>query len=163
MKTLFKARLSATLGAALLLPALHLAAAQAQEAGTVDISADEMEILETDKRAIFRGNVVAKRPSDTISCGEMNVIYVDVKKPDGTTGTEVDVLDCTGSSRIVTATQTITGNNAKFFVRRDELVVTGGVKVEQGKTVIRGPKLLVDLKTKRTRMVGGVKGSFVPK
>ena len=138
--------------------------AQAQEAGTVDIEANEMEILETDKRAIFRGDVIAKRPSDTIRCAEMVVSYVDAKKADGTSGTDVDQLDCKGATTITTATQTITGDLAIFYVRRDELVVTGNVKVVQGKTVIRGPKLLVDLKTKVTRMTGGrVKGKFVPK
>ncbi len=148
----------------LLLVAALPTAAHAQEAGAVDIEANEMEILETDKRAIFRGDVVAKRPSDTIRCGEMVVTYIDVKKADGTSGTEVDQLDCKGSTTIVTATQTITGDLAVFYVRRDQLVVTGNTKVVQGKTVIRGPKLLVDLKTKVTKMTGGrVKGKFVPK
>ncbi len=148
----------------LLLVATLPAVAQAQEAGAVDIEANEMEILETDKRAIFRGDVVAKRPSDTIRCAEMVVTYIDVKKADGTSGTDVDQLDCKGATTITTATQTITGDLAVFYVRRDELVVTGNVKVVQGKTVIRGPKLLVDLKTKVTKMTGGrVKGKFVPK
>lgn len=136
----------------------------AQESGAVDIEAAEMEILETDKLAIFRGDVVAKRPSDTIRADEMIVSYIDVKQPDGTTKTEVDVLDCKGNVTITTATQTITGSVAKFFVRKDELVVTGDVKVVQGTTVLRGPRLTVDLKSKRTKMTGGrVKGKFVPK
>lgn len=144
------------------------APAHAQEpppgAGVVDIEAGEMEILETDKRAIFRGDVVAKRPSDTIRCQEMIVNYVDVKQTDGSMATEVDKLDCKSAVTITTATQTITGDLATFQLRRDLLDVTGNVKVVQGKTVIRGPHLTVDLKTKRTKMAGGrVKGRFVPK
>jgi lipopolysaccharide export system protein LptA len=153
--------------AALALAALY-APAYAQEpapgAGVVDIEASEMEILETDKRAIFRGDVVAKRPSDTIRCQEMIVNYVDVKQSDGSMATEVDKLDCKSAVTITTATQTITGDLATFQLRRDLLDVTGNVKVVQGKTVIRGPHLTVDLKTKRTKMAGGrVKGRFVPK
>jgi lipopolysaccharide export system protein LptA len=133
-------------------------------AGVVDIEAGEMEILETDKRAIFRGDVVAKRPSDTIRCQEMIVNYIDVKQTDGSMATEVDKLDCKSSVTITTSTQTITGDVATFQLRRDLLDVTGNVKVVQGKTVIRGPHLTVDLKTKRTKMAGGrVKGRFVPK
>jgi lipopolysaccharide export system protein LptA len=132
--------------------------------GAVDIEASEMEILETDKRAIFRGDVVAKRPTDTIRCAEMVVYYVDVKQADGTTSNEVDKLDCKSAVTITTTTQTITGDLAVFQLRRDLLDVTGDVKVVQGKTVIRGPHLTVDLKTKRTKMTGGrVKGKFVPK
>ena len=65
---------------------------------------------------------------------------------------------------ITTPTQTITGTRAVFHIRRDELNVTGNVKVVQGKTVLRGPELVANLKTKRTVMKGGrVKGKFVPK
>ncbi len=136
----------------------------AVSAGAVDIEASEMEILETDKRAIFRGDVVAKRPTDTIRCAEMVVYYVDVKQADGSSNTEVDKLDCNSSVTITTTTQTITGDLAVFQLRQNLLDVTGNVKVVQGKTVIRGPHLTVDLKTKRTKMSGGrIKGRFIPK
>jgi lipopolysaccharide export system protein LptA len=132
--------------------------------GAVDIEASEMEILETDKRAVFRGDVVAKRPTDTIRCAEMVVYYVDVKQADGTSSTEVDKLDCKSAVTITTTTQTITGDLAIFQLRKDLLDVTGNVKVVQGKTVIRGPHLTVDLKSKRTKMTGGrVTGKFVPR
>jgi lipopolysaccharide export system protein LptA len=151
-------------GLAVAMAALSAPAVAQQASGAVDIEAAEMEILETDKRAIFRGDVVAKRPTDTIRCEEMIVNYIDVKQADGTSATEVDTLNCRTAVTIVTDNQTITGDLADFQLRRDLLEVTGNVKVVQGKTVIRGPKLTVDLKTKRTRMTGGrVKGKFVPK
>jgi lipopolysaccharide export system protein LptA len=150
------------LAALLLWP--NLVVAQETGSGAVNIEASEMEILETDKRAVFRGDVVAKRPGDTIRCQEMIVNYVDVKAADGTSNTEVDNLDCKSAVTITTATQIITGDLAKFQLRRDLLEVTGNVKVVQGKTVIRGPRLTVDLKSKRTKMEGGrVRGTFVPK
>lgn len=140
------------------------APAFAQDQGTVDIEASEMEILETDKLAIFRGDVVARRPTDTIRCQEMIVSYTDVKKSDGSSSSEVEKLDCKGSVNIQTESQKITGNSAKFYLLKDELIVSGNVTVVQGKTVIRGPQLTVDLKTKRTRMSGGrVKGKFTPR
>lgn len=152
------------LGLAALALVAHATAVQAQSSGTVDIEASEMEILETDKRAVFKGDVVAKRPNDTIRCQEMVVEYVDVKQSDGSSNTEVDSLDCKSAVTIVTDTQTITGDLAQFALRKDVLTVTGNVKVVQGKTVIRGPRLTVDLKNKRTKMEGGrVKGQFVPK
>jgi lipopolysaccharide export system protein LptA len=130
--------------------------------GTVDITAGEMEILEADKKTIFRGNVVAKRPSDTIACEEMIVDYIDVKQPDGSTNSDADKINCKSNVVITTPTQKITGNKALFFLRTDKLEVEGNVVVKQGKNVIRGPKMFVDLKTKRTRIVGGVKGTVEP-
>jgi lipopolysaccharide export system protein LptA len=135
----------------------------AQDSGQVDIEASEMEILETDKKAIFRGNVVAKRPSDTIACEEMVVTYADDQSGSAEGSTRVQKIDCKSAVSIKTSSQNITGDLAQFFLLKDELIVTGNVKVVQGKTVIRGPRLTVDLKSKRTRMSGGrVKGSFTP-
>lgn len=129
----------------------------------VDIEASEMEIIDADKKAIFRGNVIAKRPKDTIVADMMVVTYVDEKQPDGTVKSTVDVLDCTGNVKITTTGQVITGDRALFHVRQDKLDVTGNVLVVQGKTKIRGPHLIADLKTKHTKMTGGrIKGSFVP-
>jgi lipopolysaccharide export system protein LptA len=137
--------------------------AVAQEGGAVDIEAGQMEILESDKRAIFTGDVIAKRTNETIRADKMEVTYVEVKQPDGTSKTEVDKLVCTGGISITTATQKITGTTATFYVLKDELVVVGNVKVVQGKTTLRGPELVVNLKTRKTVMKGGrVKGTLVP-
>jgi lipopolysaccharide export system protein LptA len=146
-----------------LIMAAYCAPAQAQDSGQVDIEASEMEILETDKKAIFRGNVIAKRPNDTIACEEMVVTYADDQSGAANGATRVQKIDCKSSVSIKTSSQNITGDLAQFFLLKDELIVTGNVKVVQGKTVIRGPKLTVDLKSKRTKMSGGrVKGSFTP-
>ena len=165
--------LALAVGGFLGMPAMVSTATWAQEAVSasttddkkqpVDIEASEMEIIDADKKAIFRGNVVAKRPKDTIVADTMIVTYVEEKQPDGTTKTVVDVLDCTGNVKITTTGQVVTGDKALFRVREDRLDVTGNVVVTQGKTKIRGPHLIADLKTKRTKMTGGrVKGSFVP-
>lgn len=150
---------------ALLLAGPALAQEQgAVQQGTVDIESNEMEILENAKQAIFRGDVVAKRPSDTIRCQEMLVSYTDAQKQGSSSSTDIEKIDCKGAVSIKTESQDITGNKAEFFLLKEELVVTGNVTVVQGKTVLKGPQLFVDLKTRRTRMTGGrVKGKFVPK
>jgi lipopolysaccharide export system protein LptA len=77
---------------------------------------------------------------------------------------ETDLLDAKGNVTITTKTQTITGNAAKYYVQLDKLEVTGNVLVKEGKSVIKGEKLNVDLKTNHLQMSGGrVRGSFVPK
>jgi lipopolysaccharide export system protein LptA len=139
--------------------------ARAQEE-SVNIEAGEMEIIDADNKAVFRGDVVAKRTSETIRADQMVVTYKEVKQADGSMKNEVDTMVCTGGISIVSGNQTITGDKAVFHVLQDELLVTGNVKVVQGKTVLRGPQLVANLKTKRTVMKGGVgarvKGNFVP-
>jgi lipopolysaccharide export system protein LptA len=138
-------------------------AAAAKKKGPVTVEANQMELVEGGKQAIFTGSVDAVREDGHIKSDKMVVDYADTKQPDGTMKSEVSSLDSTGNVTITTKTQVITGDWAKMNVDANTLVVGGNVKVVQGKTVLMGPKLDVDLDTNRTVMSGGrVKGSFVP-
>jgi lipopolysaccharide export system protein LptA len=123
-----------------------------------------MEIFDTEKKAIFRGNVDAKRNDVTLTCDELVVKYDEVKQPDGSTQTDATDLDAKGNVTIKTAKETITGDWAKFDPQSNELVVGGTVKLVQGTTVLTGKELKADLDTDKVEMSGGrVKGSFLPK
>jgi lipopolysaccharide export system protein LptA len=129
----------------------------------VNIEADSMEVLEADKRAIFKGNVNAQRTGTRLRSDRMVVTYRDVPQADGSKRTDVALIDARGNVEIKTARQTITGEHAILDVAGDLLTVTGNVVVREGSTVIRGAKLRADLKRKTSSMTGGrVRGSFVP-
>jgi len=135
----------------------------ARAAGNVNVEADAMEIIDSEHKTVFRGNVVAKRPSDTIKADEMVVLSTDEKQQDGTTKTVTDHVDAKGNVTINTRDAVILGDWAKFDVLHDQLVVGGEVTLTQGSSVVRGKKLNVDLKTFHLNMTGGrVSGSFVP-
>jgi lipopolysaccharide export system protein LptA len=172
--------LAALCGAALLLLAAGPAAAETQqpaaktekaakagaksEAPTpVDVTANEMEILDKEKKAIFRGAVDATRGTTNLKSDELTVTYSEVKQPDGSSKTDATDLDAKGNVVITTPKETITGDWAKYNPQTDMLTVGGNVKLVQGKTVLTGNELKADLKTSKTQMTGGrVKGSFVP-
>lgn len=164
----------AAAAAALLLasPALHAATTQQPAEKTaaatppqpVDIAADEMEIFDAEKKAIFRGAVDATRGTTNLKADTLTVIYSEVKQPDGSTKTDATALDAKGNVTITTPKETITGDWANYNPQTDKLVVGGKVKLVQGGTVLTGSQLDADLKTDRMQMTGGrVKGSFLPK
>ena len=135
----------------------------AHAAGNVNVEADSMEIIDAEHKTVFRGNVVAKRPTDTIKADEMTVVSADEKQPDGTMKSVTDHVDAKGNVTINTRDAVITGDSAKFDVVHDQLEVDGTVKVVQGTSVIKGQKLNVDLKTFHLNMAGGrVNGNFTP-
>ena len=143
--------------------ALPLGRVPAHAAGTVDIDADSMEIIDSEHKTIFRGNVVAKRPNDTIKADEMVVTSSDEKQADGSTKNVINFVDAKGNVTITAHNAVITGDTAKIDVQHDQLVVGGDVKVVQGQSVLHGKVLNVDLKTFHLQMSGGrVNGSFVP-
>lgn len=130
----------------------------------VEVEANEMEIVDADKQAIFRGSVDAVRGSQKIRSDVMTVFYADVIQPDGTSKSQASKLDAKGNVTITTTKQVITGEWAKMDILANTLLVGGHVKLTEGKTTLQGEKLTVDLTTERTLMTGGrVKGSFVPK
>jgi lipopolysaccharide export system protein LptA len=149
----------------------------------VDIEADTMEILDEQKKAVFKGNVSAVRSDVTLKCDTLVVTYTETAtapaaktegeaQPAASTGnqdagddkkTEVTFLDADGNVVIITNRQTVTGKTAHMDVKANKLWVKGGTKVVQGKTIMNGEQLFVDLKTNKSEMTGGrVKGSFVP-
>jgi lipopolysaccharide export system protein LptA len=140
-----------------------LALAQTAKKKEVTVESDQMEIFESEKRAVFTGKVNARRDDARLTADRLVVLYEDVKQQDGTSKTEVAKLDATGNILIVTNTQKITGQWAKMDVKANKLTVGGNVKVVQGQTILTGETLNVDLDTNKTQMTGGrVKGSFVP-
>ena len=160
--------------AALLLgaPALHAETKQKPAEKTaaatppqpVDIAANEMEIFDAEKKAIFRGAVDATRGTTNLKADTLTVVYSEVKQPDGSTKTDATDLDAKGNVTITTPKETITGDWAKYNPQTDKLLVGGNVKLVQGGTVLTGSQLEADLKTDRMQMTGGrVKGSFLPK
>ena len=155
-----KTATSLALGTALALQTFHLAA---HAAGAVDISADNMEIIDAEHKTIFRGNVVAVRPTDTTKSDEMTVTSGDEKQTDGSMKSVTKTVDCQGNVNIATKSAVITGDWCKLDVLHDKLVVGGTVTLAQGATVVKGKQLDVDLKTNHLQMSGGrVSGNFVP-
>ena len=155
-------KLASFVAVALLCGFAHVPIAGASDNVLVD--ADSMEVLDAEHRTIFRGNVVATRPTDKIVGDEMIVTTEDQKQSDGTTKTVTKFLDAKGNVTITTATQTIKGDWAKFYIQEDRLEVGGNVTVVQGKSTVRGTKLVINLKSNHLQMSGGrVHGSFIPK
>jgi len=130
----------------------------------VNVEADTMEIIDTEHKTIFTGNVVAKRPTDTIRADEMVVSSTDQKQTDGTTKSVTDFVNAKGNVTINTKNALITGDWCKFDVLNNQLVVGGNVRLTQGANVVKGQKLNVDLISNHLQMSGGrVSGTFVPK
>ena len=138
-------------------------AQESQSSRDVDIEADQMQVLEGEQKAIFTGNVDAKRGTVTLNSDKLVVHYRENKQQDGSGKTEVTFLDATGHVVIITRNQHITGQWAKMDVKANQVNIGGNVVVRQGKTVIKGQKLFVDLDKNVSQMWGGwVKGSFTP-
>ncbi|WP_395688358.1 LptA/OstA family protein [Aestuariivirga sp.] len=134
-----------------------------QAAQPVDVTANEMEIFDKEKKAVFRGSVDATRGTTNLKSEMLTIIYAEVKQQDGTSKMDATALEAKDNVTITTTRETITGDWAKYDPQTEKLVVGGNVKLIQGKSILTGNELQADLKTSRMKMTGGrVTGSFVP-
>ncbi len=151
---------------ALVLMTASLAAmpAQAQKKKSkVSIESDQMELFESKNQAVFRGNVRARQ--NNVRLNSTNLIATFAKTKGG--GTDVTFLETKGGGvKIITSSQTITGDRMKMNVKANTAVVTGKVTVIQGTSVVKGEKLNVNLNTNESKFSGGpgtrVKFNFAP-
>lgn len=186
------------LALAVLVPQMMPAAALAQNVGSsfggfsgssnepIDIEADELEVLDGKKIAIFSGNVKAAQGKMTMRSKLLKVKYsgeqagaanpdarkvsTDGKKKSG--GSQITSIRAEGKVLIESGDdQTATSDWAFFDVIKQTVTLGGDVVLSQGGNVLRGDKLIIDLKTNRSRIVNlgdgskrqRVRGLFMPK
>ena len=137
----------------------------------IDIEADKLEVLDGEKRAIFSGNVMAKQGGMTLRTKELSVNYTGNQ---GLSGSNANItrIKATGKVLITTDTdQTATSDWADFQVIEQVMTIGGNVVLSQGENVIKGDRLVIDLKTGRSRFENEgqltatkrVRGIFKPK
>lgn len=168
------------LAAILLTAGLGLAAGgvQAQisgRGGPMDVSANRVELIDAEHVAIWTGAVEALQGGNRLRAEQVRIYFAGKGGPSsGAPGRDwgaVQRIEASGTVFFVTPQQTARGNNALYNINDDNVVLTGDVIVAQGQSVVRGDRLVVDLKTNRATMgstatgrnaSGRVRGVFYP-
>ena len=160
----------------------------------VKIESNALEIHDKDSYAIFSGNVLVQQGDSTMRSRDLKVYYEgslrDAQKgvKGGTDGKAAPAaakssaktvtndpaqrirrLEALGGVLITNKDQKATGDMGTFDMRTNTATITGNVVISQGPNVMRGEKLVVDLKTGYSRMESGskdgstrVQGLFLP-
>jgi lipopolysaccharide export system protein LptA len=148
-----------------------LAGLKAKSDQPIDIEADKLEVLDGEKQAIFSGNVMAKQGGMTLRTKELSVSYSGNQGLSGSS-TNITRIKATGKVLITTDNnQTATSDWADFKVVEQVMTIGGNVVLSQGENVIKGDRLVIDLKTGRSRFENEgqltankrVRGIFKPK
>jgi len=137
----------------------------------IDIESDTLEVLDDEKRAIFRGNVKAVQGGMTLRSGELLVNY---SGGEGLSGANSRITNIRADGKVLITTdknQTATSDWALFDVTSQQVTIGGNVVLSQGENVIKGDRLVIDLKTGRSRFENEgqvaakkrVRGIFKPK
>lgn len=120
----------------------------------IQIESDRLEIRDTDKIAVYSGNVRVQQGITTLTTTELQVHYTG-DAANGAPGSTVDRIDAGPPVVVKAEDRTATGDHAIFEMTRDMVTMTGNVVLTQGQNVVHGERLVVNLKSRQAHMEGG--------
>jgi lipopolysaccharide export system protein LptA len=122
----------------------------------IKIEADSLEVLDDRKIAIFSGNVKASQGKFVLVSKRIKVFYSGSGggQKGGNGGKQgIKRIEAAGKVAITTPDgQKATSDWARFEVAERLVTIGGNVVLSQGKNVMRGTKLVIDLKNGRSRL-----------
>ena len=151
----------------------------------VHIEAATLEVRDKDKMATFSGDVRVKQGDTGMRCKTLRVFYEgdQAGASDSTGGTgksmvadtpgpggqqKIKRLEASGGVVVTQKEQTATGNTGIFDMKTNTVTLAGNVTMTQGKNILRGDRLVVDLTSGVSRVESGkngnsrVQGLFLP-
>ena len=136
----------------------------------IDITADELEVVNSGCQQIWRGGAEVLQGPARLRADTLNV-FLKQKGPSkpATAGApaqsncgDAERLEAVGNVYYVTGERRVRGDNAIYDVPGESIVITGDVVAAQGQNVLRGRKLVVNTKTGQAQMQSDVKGRNKP-
>lgn len=123
----------------------------------VDITADELEVVNAQCLATYRGGAEALQDTVRLRSDVLKIYYKPSTGPakpgaGGACGGELDRMEAIGSVYYVTPQQRIRGDNALYDKTSDTITITGDVVAVQGQNVMRGARLVVNVATGDAQM-----------
>jgi lipopolysaccharide export system protein LptA len=144
----------------------------------VNIEAATLEVRDKQKEATFSGNVQVTQGDTAMRCKSLVVFYeggpgaekstLTAAKPGPGGEQKIKRLEARGGVVVTQKEQTASGNLGVFDMQTNTVTLTGNVIMTQGKNVLRGERLVVDLTSGVSRVESGkngsgrVQGLFVP-
>ncbi len=128
----------------------------------VQIEAASLEMRDKQKIATFTGNVHVVQGDTTMRC-KVLVVHYDADEPGGMKAAmpgpggsqQITRLEAKGGVIVTQAEQTATGDTGNFDMKANTITLLGNVVVSQGKNVLRGERLVVDMTTGVSRVDAG--------
>jgi lipopolysaccharide export system protein LptA len=132
----------------------------------VDMTADELEVVNTQCLAIWRGSAEALQDDSRLRADILKIYNKSrgPAKPGETSQScgALDHMEAQGNVFYVTPQQRVRGNAATYNSATTTITFTGDVVAAQGQNVIRGERMVINTATGQGQMQTDVKGRNKP-
>ncbi|MGI9435048.1 MAG: lipopolysaccharide transport periplasmic protein LptA [Geminicoccaceae bacterium] len=123
----------------------------------IEITADSLEVAQEDQIATFAGDVDAIQGDLVLSADQLRVYYEgkgsDVGAAAGTTSA-IRQIEAEGDVILASPEETARGDNGHYDVTGRLITLVGSVVLTKDENVVRGERLVLDLVTGKSRMIG---------
>ena len=130
----------------------------------IEITADTLEVRQSENVAIFEGAVNAVQGDLVLNADMLTVHYREAASGEGNLG--VSRIDAEGNVVVTSAGEIAQGQRGIYNVEDGIIDLIGGVVLNQGNNVVEGETLTMNLETGVSKVSGAgsdrVQGLFVP-
>lgn len=128
----------------------------------IEVTADALEVLQEDNKAIFSGHVVAVQGDLRLTADNMTVYYnPNANKESGKAkeNNAIRKIDALGAVFLATPEETASGTHGVYDVESQEIRLTGKVVLTRGKNVLEGESLTYNFATGKSKIVSAAANS----
>lgn len=122
----------------------------------LDVEADSLDVDDTVRLAIFRGDVITKQGEVTMRSPQIRASYTGsarladmnagTDQPSSGGSSQLERIEADGGVVVTTADgRKVTGTTARYEAKTNSVAVTGDVELSQQGTVVRGNRLVIDM------------------
>jgi lipopolysaccharide export system protein LptA len=142
--------------------------------GPIDISADELEVVNAENRAVWKGNVEAIQGTNRLRAPLLTVYFAKSTPAPGAPPApasaaaapgglgagfgSIQRMEAEGPVYYVTQQQNARGDHATYEAAANQIVMTGNVVLVQDKNVVQGDRLTIDTQTNHSTLVSTAPG-----
>ncbi len=139
--------------------AIAFGSAKTDPSAPVEVSAENLEVNQTDGSARFTGDVVIIQGVMRLSA---DIVHVTYKTGDDQQKTGIESLNASGDVILVNGPDAAEADNAEYKIDSGTIVMTGNVLLTQKDTVLTSNRMVVNLTSGTAQLAGRVKTILNP-
>ncbi|EPX82332.1 lipopolysaccharide transport periplasmic protein LptA [Salipiger mucosus] len=116
----------------------------------VEVSADQLQVNQSDGTALYTGNVVIGQGEMRLAAPRVLVVYVEGQG-------RIDRLEATGGVTLVSGDEAAEAERADYDIEAGIIEMTGNVLLTQGENALTSERMIVDLENGTAEMAGRVR------
>ncbi|EEX13077.1 lipopolysaccharide transport periplasmic protein LptA [Citreicella sp. SE45] len=118
----------------------------------VEVSADSLQVNQTDGTALYEGNVVIGQGEMRLAAPRVLIVYAE-----GEGQGRIERMEASGGVTLVSGDEAAEAENADYTIATGVVVMTGNVLLTQGPNALTSERMTVNLEDGTAQMTGRVR------